>query len=172
MVHLDSHQRSARYLFWRRVLLSLTVFSLLYIGAIRPLQSLLIDKVIFPIASDFVLNYKDVQLAADVDEIYIITQWPKPDHQTKIELPFNGYICLALALFWAAKSQKLIKILLFYQLALVILMPLAGWLILEGHGWVIIAANVHDKVYKALFIIIGLLAVRSAALSLRKETPA
>ena len=169
---MDSHQRSARYLFWRRVLLSLTVFSLLYIGAIRPLQSLLIDKVIFPIASDFVLNYKDVQLAADVDEIYIITQWPKPDHQTKIELPFNGYICLALALFWAAKSQKLIKILLFYQLALVILMPLAGWLILEGHGWVIIAANVHDKVYKALFIIIGLLAVRSAALSLRKETPA
>lgn len=113
-----------------------------------------------------------MQLAADVDEIYIITQWPKPDHQTKIELPFNGYICLALALFWAAKSQKLIKILLFYQLALVILMPLAGWLILEGHGWVIIAANVHDKVYKALFIIIGLLAVRSAALSLRKETPA
>ena len=172
MVHLDSHQRSARYLFWRRVLLSLTVFSLLYIGAIRPLQSLLIDKVIFPIASDFVLNYKDVQLAADVDEIYIITQWPKPDHQTKIELPFNGYICLALALFWAAKSQKLIKILLFYQLALVILMPLAGWLILEGHGWMIIAVSIHEKLYKFLFLILGLLAVRRAALSLKKETPA
>ena len=113
-----------------------------------------------------------MQLAADVDEIDIITQWPKPDHYTKIELPFNGYICLALALFWAAKSYKLIIILLLYQLALVILMPLAGWLILEGHGWAIIAANVHDKVYKALFIILGLLAVRSAALSLKKETPA
>lgn len=172
MVHLDSHQRSARYLFWRRVLLSLTVFSLLYVGAVRPLQSLLIDKVIFPVASDFVLDYKDVQLAADVDEIDIITQWPKPDHYTKIQLLFSGYIWLALALFWIAKSHKLIIILLLYQLALVILMPLAGWLILEGHGWVIIAANVHDKVYKALFIIIGLLAVRSAALSLRKETPA
>ena len=49
-------------------------------------------------------------------------------------------------------------------------MPLAGWLILEGHGWVIIVANVHDKVYKALFIILGLLAVRSTALSLKKET--
>ncbi len=72
MVHLDSRQRSARYLFWRRVLLSLTVFSLLYVGAVRPLQSLLIDKVIFPVASDFVLDYKDVQLAADVDEIDII----------------------------------------------------------------------------------------------------
>ena len=167
---MDSHQRSARYLFWRRVLLSLTVFSLLYVGAVRPLQSLLIDKVIFPVASDFVLDYKDVQLAADVDEIDIITQWPKPDHYTKIELPFSGYICLALALFWAAKSYKLIKILLFYQLALVILMPLAGWLILKGYKWVIIAANIHDTVYNALFIILGLLAVRSTALSLKKET--
>ena len=167
---MDSHQRSARYLFWRRVLLSLTVFSLLYVGAVRPLQSLLIDKVIFPVASDFVLDYKDVQLAADVDDIDIITQWPKPDHYTKIELPFSGYICLALALFWAAKSYKLIKILLFYQLALVILMPLAGWLILKGYKWVIIAANIHDTVYNALFIILGLLAVRSTALSLKKET--
>ena len=51
-------------------------------------------------------------------------------------------------------------------------MPLAGWLILEGHGWAIIVANVHDKVYKALFIIVGVLALRSAALSLKKETPA
>ena len=167
---MDSHQRSARYLFWRRVLLSLTVFSLLYIGAIRPLQSLLIDKVIFPAVSDFALDYENVRLATYVDEIDIVTQWPKPDHQTKIELPFNGYICLALALFWAAKSQKLIIILLLYQLALVILMPLAGWLILEGHGWAIIVANVHDKVYKALFIILGLLAVRSTALSLKKAT--
>ena len=169
---MDSHQRSARYLFWQRVVLCLTVFSLLYIGAVRPLQSLLIDKVIFPVASDFVLDYKDVQLAAEVDEIDIITQWPKPDHYTTIELPFNGYICLALALFWAAKSYKLIKILLFYQLALVILMPLAGWLILEGHGWAIIVASVHDKVYSTLFIIVGLLAVQRAALSLKKETPA
>ena len=111
-----------------------------------------------------------MQLAADVDEIDIITQWPKPDHYTKIQLLFSGYIWLALSLFWAAKRYKLIKILLFYQLALVILMPLAGWLILEGHGWVIIAANVHDKVYSALFIIVGLLAVRRAALSLKKET--
>jgi hypothetical protein len=172
MVYLDSHQRSARYLFWRRVLLSLTVFSLLYIGAIKPLQSLLIDKVIFPIASDFALNYNNVQLAADVDEIDLITQWPKPNHYTKIQLLFSGYIWLALALFWIAKSHKLIKILLLYQLALVILMPLAGWLILKGYKWVIIAANIHDTVYNALFIIVGVLAVRSAALSLRKETPA
>jgi len=172
MVHLDSHQRSARYLFWRRVLLSLTVFSLLYVGAFRPLQSLLIDKVIFPAVNEFALDYENVRLAPDVYEIDIITQWPKPDHYTKIQLLFSGYISLALALFWIAKSHKLIKILLLYQLALVILMPLAGWLILKGYKWVIIAANIHDTVYNALFIILGLLAVRSAALSLKKETPA
>ena len=172
MVHLDSHQRSARYLFWRRVLLSLTIFAVIYIGIVIPLQSLLIERVIFPAVNEFALDYENARLAPDVDEIFIITQWPKPDHYTKIQLLFSGYIWLALALFWAAKSYKLIKILLFYQLALVILMPLAGWLILEGHGWVIIAANVHDKVYRALLIILGVLAVRRAALSLKKETPA
>ncbi len=172
MVHLDSHKRSAEYFFWRRVLLSLTVFSVLYMGVVRPLQSLLIERVIFPAVNDFALDYDNVLLTTDVDEIDIITQWPKPNHYTKIQLLFSGYIWLTLALFWIAKSHKLIKILLLYQLALIILMPLAGWLILEGHGWVIIAANVHDKVYNALFIILGLLAVRSGALSLKKETAA
>ena len=172
MVHLDSHKRSAEYFFWRRVLLSLTVFSVLYMGVVRPLQSLLIERVIFPAVNDFALDYDNVQLTTDVDEIDIITQWPKPGHQTKIELPLNGHVWLALALFWAAKNRKLIRILLLYQLVLVVLMPLAGWIILEGHGWVIIVANVHDKVYKALFIILGLLAVRSGILSLKKETAA
>ena len=166
---MDNHQRSANYLIWRRVLLSLTVFSLLYIGAVRPLQSLLIDKIIFPAVSVFALDYEDVQLITNVDEIDLITKWPHPDYQTQIELPFNGHVWLALALFWIAKSHKLIKILLLYQLVLVILMPLAGWLILEGYGWVTIATNIHNKVYKALFIIVGLLAIRSLILSRKLE---
>ena len=106
---MDSHQRSRHYLFWRRVLLSLTVFSLLYVGAVRPLQSLLIDKVIFPAVSVFALDYEDVQLITNVDEIDLITKWPHPDYQTQIELPFNGHVWLALALFWIAKSRKLIS---------------------------------------------------------------
>lgn len=166
---MDSHQRSRHTLFWRRVFLGLTVFSLLYIGAVRPLQSLLIEKVIYPAVNDFALNFENIRLEKDVDEIDIVTQWPKPDHRTKIELPFSGYVCLALALYWTAKNHKLIKILLLYQLALVILMPIAGWLILNGYGWVIILTNVHDKVYKTLFIIMGLLAVRSAARSLIRQ---
>ena len=166
---MDSHQRSRHYLFWRRVLLSLTVFSLLYVGVIRPLQSLLIDKVIFPAVSVFALDYEDVQLVTNVDEIDLITKWPHPDYQTQIELPFNGHVWLALALFWIAKSRKLIRTLLLYQLILIVLMPLAGWLILEGYGWVTIATNIHNKVYKALFIIVGLLAVRSLKLSRKLE---
>ena len=169
---MDSHKRSAEYFFWRRVLLSLTVFSVLYMGVVRPLQSLIVDQIIFPKVSEVDLEYENVHIGKGVDEIYLTTQWPKPDHLTKIELPLNGYVCLALALFWAAKNRKLIRILLLYQLVLVVLMPLAGWLILEGHGWVIIVANVHDKIYKALFIIVGLLAARSSVLSLKKETAA
>ena len=69
---MDNHQRSANYLIWRRVLLSLTVFSLLYIGAVRPLQSLLIDKIIFPAVSVFALDYEDVQLITNVDEISFV----------------------------------------------------------------------------------------------------
>ena len=162
---MDSHQRSRHHLFWRRVFLSLTVFSLLYVGAVRPLQSLLIDKVIFPAVSVFALDYEDVQLVTNVDEIDLITQWPHPDYQTQIELPFNGHVWLALALFWIAKSRKLIRILFLHQLFLTILMPLAGWLILEGYGWVTIVTNIHTKVYKVLFNIVGLLAIRDLILS-------
>ena len=139
---------------------------------VRPLQSLIVDQIIFPKVSEVDLEYENVHIGKGVDEIYLTTQWPKPDHLTKIELPLNGHVWLALALFWAAKNRKLIRILLLYQLVLVVLMPLAGWLILEGHGWVIIVANVHDKIYKALFIIVGLLAARSSVLSLKKETAA
>ncbi len=124
---MDSYQRSENYLIWRRVLLSLTVFSLLYLVAVRPLQSLLIDKIIFPAVSVFALDYEDVQLITNVDEIGLITKWPHPDYETQIELPFNGHVWLALALFWIAKSRKLIRILLLYQLILIVLMPLAGW---------------------------------------------
>ena len=166
---MDSYQRSENYLIWRRVLLSLTVFSLLYLVVVRPLQSLLIDKIIFPAVSVFALDYEDIQLITNVDEIGLITKWPHPDYQTQIELPFNGHVWLALALFWIAKSRKLIRTLLLYQLILIVLMPLAGWLILEGYGWVTIATNIHNKVYKALFIIVGLLAVRSLKLRRKLE---
>ena len=166
---MDSYQRSGHYLFWRRVFLNLTIFSLLYVWAVMPLQSLLIDKVIFPAVSVFVLDYEDVQLITSVDGIGLITKWPHPDYQTQIELPFNGHVWLALALFWIAKRRKLIRILLLYQLILIVLMPLAGWLILEGYSWVTTATNIHNKVYKALFIIVGLLAVRSLELGRKLE---
>ena len=79
---MDSHWRSGHYLFWRRALLGLTAFSLLYFGVVRPLQSLLIDKIIFPAVSVFALDYEDVELITNVDEIGLITQWPHPDYQT------------------------------------------------------------------------------------------
>lgn len=114
-------------------------------------------------------NYDNVHITKGVDEIKIITQWPIPDHRTKIELPFNGYVWLALALFWTAKSRKLIKILIVYQVIWAILLPLVFLLILNGNGFMLIAANLHEKVYKALFIIVGLLAVSSATLSLNRN---
>ena len=141
-------------------------------GVVRPLQSLVIDQIIFPKVSEVVSEYENVHIGKGVDEIYLITQWPKPGQSTKIDLPFNGYAWLALALFWGAGNRKLIRILLIYQLVLIFVMPITGLLILEGYRWMIIAVSIHEKLYKFLFLILGLLTVRSGALFLKKETPA
>ena len=130
---------------------------------------MLVDKIIFPAISDVALDYKDVQVFALGDGIDLMTQWPNSNYHTKLGLPFTGHIWLALTLLWIAKSRKLIRTLFFYQLVLFVLMPFAGWLILEGYGWVAMATNIHDKVYKKLFVIVGLLAIRSLILRRKLE---
>ena len=41
-------------------------------------------------------------------------------------------------------------------------MPIVAISIINGFTWLAPLANVHDKVYKALFLILGVLAVREA----------
>lgn len=162
---MDNHQRSANSLIWKKVFLSLTICGVLYISIVRPLQSLLIHELIYPAIQKSSLVNKKVKIEPGEDELQLITQRPQLDQRTKVELPFNGYFWLTLGLLGGVKNKKLVTLLLLYQIVLFIVMPLFLLLILKGHGWIVIITNLHERLYKVLFLIVGLLAVRDSVLT-------
>ena len=164
MVSLDRKQRSAVFSFWRRVFICLIVFSLTYISIIRPTQNWIINKAIFPIISDVFKNYQNIQIQSGTsDEILVISQARKNYIQTSLELPFNGHILLALTLLIASGNKNFIRFLVIYQVLLFFIIPLLGWLLINGQNWLSIVFNLHEKAHKAGFLILGLLSIKSKA---------
>jgi|TARA_Y100000310_G_scaffold336376_1_gene420734 hypothetical protein len=82
--------------------------------------------------------------------------------QVKIEVPFNGYFWLAMSMIWPTKNKRLGRVVWNYNLALFVIIPIAAFGIIYGFTWLAPLTNVHEKVYKALFLILGILAVREA----------
>ena len=164
MVSLDRKQRSAVFSFWRRVFICLIVFSISYLSVIRPTQKWIIDKFIFPNVYRNYSSNQDIQIQpGTADEIFVINQAGLNSVRTKLELPFNGHILLALTLFIAAGNRSFIRILVFYQLALFFIIPFLGWLLINSHNWLSIIINFHEKAHKAAFLIMGLLSIKSKA---------
>ena len=164
MVSLDRKQRSAVFSFWRRVFFSLIVFSLTYISIIRPTQNWIINKAIFPIISDVFKNYQNIQiLPGNIDEILVISQARQNYIQTTLELPFNGHILLALTLLIASGNKNFIRFLVIYQVLLFFIIPLLGWLLINGQNWLSIVFNFHERAHKVGFLILGFLSVKSKA---------
>ena len=164
MVSLDRKQRSAVFSFWRRVFICLIVFSISYLSVIRPTQKLIIDKFIFPNVYRNYSSNQDIQIQpGTADEIFVINQAGLNSVRTKLELPFNGHILLALTLFVAAGNHKFIRMLVIYQLALFLIIPFLGWLFINGQNWVSIILHFHEKAHKVVFLILGLLSVKSKA---------
>ena len=164
MVSLDRKQRSAVFSFWRRVFICLIVFSISYLFVIRPTQKWIINKAIFPIISDVHKNYHNIQIQpGSADEINVINQVGLNSVRTKLELPFNGHILLALTLFIVAGNRSFIRILVIYQLALFFIIPFLGWLLINGNYWISIIINFHEKAHKMGFLIMGLLSIKSKA---------
>ena len=164
MVSLDRKQRAAVFSFWRRVFLCLTIFAVTFISVIRPTQKWVINKAIFPVVSEAYKNKHHIQLEpGSADEIVVIMHAGQNSFRTKLELPFNGHILLALALFVAAGNYKFIRILVIYQLALFFIIPFLGWLLINGQNWLSIILNFHEKAHKAAFLIMELLSIRSKA---------
>jgi len=159
---MDYSERSCRYLFWRKLFISLTAIGLVYILFIRPIQSFAVREFILPTFDAFFNPDSDIITKLGKDEFFIesITQsFPR----VKIEVPFNGYFWLAMALIWPTKNKHFGRLIWNYNLALFVIIPLAAFGMMYGFTWLAPLTNVHEKVYKALFLILGILAVRDAS---------
>ena len=99
----------------------------------------------------------------------LITYSTLPQTPTKIEWPLNGSICLAFALLFMGRKSKMIRVLLLYQFAFLILMPFAILLILNGYGLMEMIYGIHLKLYKLLFLFIGLLSIMDLYSKIPKE---
>ena len=97
------------------------------------------------------------------DEILVIMLAGKKSVSTKLELPFNGHILLALTLLIASGNNKFIRFLVIYQILLFFIIPLLGWLLINGQNWLSIILNFHENAHKAVFLIMGLLSIKSKA---------
>ena len=161
---MDRKQRSAVFPFWRRVFFSLIVFSISYLSVIRPTQKWIVDKLIFPNVYHNYTSNQDIKFSpGTADEIIVINQVGLNSVRTKLELPFNGHILLALTLLIASGNKNFIRFLVIYQVLLFFIIPLLGWLLINGQNWLSVVLNFHEKAHKAAFLIMGLLSIKSKA---------
>jgi len=159
MVSMDYHERSYRYLFWRKLFISLIAIGLVYILFIRPVQSFVVREFILPAFDSFITPESEIVSSPGVDEFFLSSlsdSFPR----VKIEVPFNGYFWLAMSMIWPTKNKQFGRVVWNYNLVLFAIIPLSALGIIHGFTWLAPVVNVHEKVYKALFLILGILAVR------------
>ena len=115
MVLLDDHQPTTKFLFWKRAAVSIILFILIYFGGIKPLQSILIDKIIYHPLVTYIQQYPHFDLTIIEDEMRLKNYSTFPQTPTKIEWPLNGSICLAFTLLFIGGNRKMMQILVLYQ---------------------------------------------------------
>ncbi|MDP7565028.1 MAG: hypothetical protein QF794_02775 [Candidatus Marinimicrobia bacterium] len=156
---MDYRERSYRYLFWRKLFISLIAIGLVYILFIRPVQSFVVREFILPAFDSFITPESEIVSSPGVDEFFLSSlsdSFPR----VKIEVPFNGYFWLAMSMIWPTKNKQFGRVVWNYNLVLFAIIPLSALGIIHGFTWLAPVVNVHEKVYKALFLILGILAVR------------
>ena len=160
---MDYRERSERYLFWRQLIISLTAVGLVYILFIRPIQSFAVREFILPAFDSFIKPDSDIFTGTGwVDDGFYISSLSNSFPSISIEVPFNGYFWLAMSMVWPTKNKRFGRVIWIYNWVLFLIMPIVAISIINGFTWLAPLANVHDKVYKALFLILGVLAVREA----------
>ena len=117
MVLLDDHQPTTKFLFWKRVVLSIILFFLIYYGGIKPLQSTLINKIIYPPLAEYIQHYPDFYLIIIEDEMRLKNYSTFPQTPTKIEWPLNGSICLAFTLLFIGGNRKMMRKIIFSKMS-------------------------------------------------------
>ena len=155
---MDYRERSERYLFRRQLIISLIAIGLVYILFIRPIQSFAVREFILPAFDSFIKPGSDILTAPGRDEFFLSSlsdSFPR----VKIEVPFNGYFWLAMAMVWPTKNKRFGRVIWIYNSLLFLIIPVAVLGIVYGFTWLAPLIHVHEKVYKALFLILGILAV-------------
>ena len=151
---MDHYQRPGNSAIFKRLFLNLLIISVTYIGLVRPVQEEIITKLIVPYFENKLSTNNQVSISGVwVDQFNLVG----PFKPVKIELPFNGWFWLTLGLFIPADSKRMIKILTLYHLALFFILLISIQIIAEGtFAWSVVL-NIHDHVYRVLFLIIALL---------------
>ena len=163
---MDSHQRSANHLFWRRFFFSVTVFSALYIGAVRPLRVYLNTHVVYPVFTRLAVERAEIfQPTNRTTEIVL-----KDSGDTAaFDIPFGTYFWIPFVLLFITRNWKIIRLLLYFNSALILMYPVLGLLTVWEQGWAVVLLNLLYYMDGGFFLIFVLLAIHSLILSRKLE---
>ena len=163
---MDSHQRSENHLFWRRFFFSVTTFSALYIAAVRPLRVYLNTQVVYPVFTRLEEERAEIfQPTSRTTEIVL-----KDSGDTAaFVIPFGGNFWIPFVLLFIARNWKIIRLLLYFNSALILMYPVLGLLTVWGQGWAIVLLNLLYYMDGGFFLIFVLLAIHSLILSRKLE---
>ena len=163
---MDSHQRSANHLFWRRFFFSVTVFFALYIGAVRPLRVYLNTQVVYPVFTRLAEERAEIfQPTSRTTEIVL----KDSGNTAAFVIPFGGNFWIPFVLLFIARNWKIIRLLLYFNSALILMYPVLGLLTVWGQGWAIVFLNLLYYMEGGFFLIFVLLAIHSLILSRKLE---
>ena len=142
---------------FKRLVLCLLGISIIYIGIIRPTQSVIINRWVVPYFENIIPMDIDISIeGVSEDQFDLVT----PFQSIKIELPFNGWYWLTLGLMLSVGNKQWIKWMTIYHLALFLILFLGAHLIIAGQDWFAILFNVHEHIYKVLFLIVSLIGLK------------
>ena len=163
---MDSHQRSANHLFWRRLLCSVAVFSALYVGAVRPLRVYLNTQVVYPVFTRLAEERAEIfQPTSRTTEIVL----KDSGNTAAFVIPFGGNFWIPFVLLFIARNWKIIRLLLYFNSALILMYPVLSLLSVWGQGWAIVLLNLLYYMDGGFFLIFVLLAIHSLILSRKLE---
>ena len=155
MVSMDRKQRSAVFSFWRRVFLCLTTFSIVYIGAIRPIRVWSSTQVLNPLFSCILDNKEAViQVSTRTIQIKNIS-----NQYINISIPFGFYFILPCALFFIMQRKRYIKNLVFYHCILLLLKLGFGIIFAYNFSWPIFLMSLIGYLDFIIFLILILLSI-------------
>ena len=163
---MDSHQRSENHLFWRRFFFSVTAFSALYIGAVRPLRVYLNTQVVYPVFTRLAVEGAEI-FQPTSRSIEIILKDSR--YTAAFVIPFGGNFWIPFVLLFIARNWKIIRLLLYFNSALILMYPVLSLLSFWEQGWAIVLLNLLYYMDGGFFLIFVLLAIHSLILSRKLE---